>query len=102
MTRERTSGDVVERLGVGVQPRVQESEWGLARGEELVVDERNDGREDGRRARRAADKAGGAVYNDLDTLALRGDVGVRATGAVEEASVGGTELREVRSNRAGF
>jgi hypothetical protein len=44
---------VVECLRIGIQPRVQESEDGLARVEQLVIQHRDNGCEDRRRARSA-------------------------------------------------
>ena len=42
--------DVVECRRVGIQPRVEEAEHRLARVQQLVVEERDDGREDRGRA----------------------------------------------------
>lgn len=102
LEKRLTSSDIVERLGVGVQPGVQEAKGALARSEEPVVDQGDDGGEDRGRAGRAANALGAAVDDDLDVLALSGDVGVGTAGAVEEACVGRAEQSEVVGNGGGF
>lgn len=82
-------GNVVEHAGVRVEPRVEEPEGRVAGSDELVVEQANDAREDGGRARGAVDTLGGSTGDDLHVLALCRDIGVSAAGGVEEALVGG-------------
>ena len=78
-----------------VQERVQEPKRTLTRGGTRVVDECNDAREDRARAARAADEASLLLEHNLDVVALRGDVGERATVAAEAARVGVAERGQV-------
>ena len=87
-----TGSDIVERLRVRVQPRVQEPKLALAGSEEAVVDECDDGGENWGRARRATDALCAAVDDDLNVLALSRHVWVCASRAVEQARVGRAEL----------
>lgn len=82
------SRDVVQRRRARrVQERVQEPERRLARSRELVVEQRDHAREDRARAARARDEPGLTADEDLDVVALRGDVRERAPAAVELARV---------------
>ena len=93
----RTGRNVVQRTcGRAIQPRVQEPERALTRRRELVVQQRDDAREDGARTRRAIDAGRLAVDDDLELDALRRDVGVRAPRGVEEALVRVAERLQVR------
>ena len=80
--------DIVERCNTrGIQHRIQEAEWAPSRGEETVVDQRDDARE--RRARRARPReaflAPLVVNSKVD--ALRGYVWVCASAGVVETCV---------------
>ena len=91
--------DVVERgLAGRVEEGVEEPEGALARCDEAVVEERDDGRERGGRRGRAGDALDVAVDDDFEVDALRGDVGVRAAGLVEFALVRLAERGEVAAD----
>ncbi len=100
-SRVVAGGDVVERSGArgGVEEGVEEAQGRLARGDEAVVEQRHDAREDRARARGARDGLGHLVDDDLDVLALGGDVGEGAPGGVELARVGRAERGEVGRDR---
>ena len=57
-----------------VQGRVDEADGALARRDALLVDAVQDGGEDGRRGRRAADQHRGAVQHDDHVVAHGGEV----------------------------
>lgn len=91
--------DVVERLRVRVEPRVEEAEHRLALREQLVVDQRDDAGEDGRCAGCAVDGRDAPTDLNLHVAALRRDVGVRAAGLVVCAVVEGADALDVRVHR---
>jgi hypothetical protein len=68
--------NVIECRRAGrVQEGVQEAERSGACRNELIVEQRNDAREDGRRARGARDELPLLTADDHDVFALGGDVG---------------------------
>lgn len=85
----------MERARVRVQEGVEEPERALPGGDQAVVDQGDDGREDGARAARAVDALRRTVHNNLEVGSDRRDVGVRAARGVELAAVGGTDGGEV-------
>lgn len=95
--RVRASRDVIQRTRRrAIQERVQEPKRALPRARELVIQERDDARKHGARARRAIHAGRLAADDNLELHALRRDVGVRAARGVEEALVRGAERLEVR------
>ena len=66
----------MERIGVGVQHRVHEANGRLPRGDPLLVDAVEDGSEDRRRGRGAADEDRRAVVDDQDIVSDGGRVRV--------------------------
>ena len=90
-----TGGDVIERMSVGVQEGVQESERGLALSDQPVVDEGDDTGEDGGGATRSADRHHFLFQDDLDVVANSSDIGVGSSCTSKLSRVGVADGGEV-------
>lgn len=75
-----TRGDVVEDRGVRIERRVDEADGCLSSIDTLLVDERDDAAESGRRGRGAINQADTAVDSDSIVCAVRGYVRVASHG----------------------
>ena len=72
------------RVALRVEPRVQESKHGLAGGEERVVDKSDDSGCGGCRGTGSVEEHVLAIIGDDVAVALRGDIGIGASGLVVE------------------
>lgn len=84
-SRVAAGRDIVQRrlTSGGVQEGVEETERRLAGSSELIVEQSDDARKDGRRAAGSVDQAELVAEDDLDVLSLGRDIGERTTGARE-------------------
>ena len=93
--------DIVERCNTrGIQHRIQEAEWAPPRGEEMVVNQRNNARE--RRARRARPREAflAPLVVDSKVDALRRYVGVCAPAGVVQTCVRAALVLHERADSA--
>ena len=90
--------DIVERLRVGIEERIEPAQALLARTQELVVQQRNGGSEDRARSTRATDEVIATLPCDDDVCGLRGHVWETATAAVVLARILATYAAEVRTD----
>ena len=90
-----TGGDVIERISVGVQEGVQESERGLALSDQPVVDEGDDTGEDGAGATRSGDKHRFLSLDDLDVVTNSSDIREGSSFIIKQSKVSVTKSGEV-------
>jgi hypothetical protein len=93
-----TGCNVVQRVGVRVQPRVQEAHGRLTSLDTGVVEQGNNTGESRCRARCTVNLGETALLVDSVVLALGGDIGESTAVGVEQTSLASTELGQIGAN----